>query len=213
VSPANLAYIIYTSGSTGKPKGVMVNQQAVVNILTALSKKYPFSHGDTYLLKTSYTFDVSVTELLGWFLGGGRLAVLEKGGEKDPKKILDKIARLRVTHINFVPSMFSVFIEELNRGNIWKLSSLKYICLAGEALLPALVNRYRNFAASIALENIYGPTEATIYAIQYSLEEWEGDEVIPIGRPLPNLKCYILDRHDQVQPIGLPGESTGINRR
>jgi non-ribosomal peptide synthetase component F len=107
VSSTNLAYIIYTSGSTGKPKGVLVEHKPVINLLYALQKYYPFKESDTYLLKTSYLFDVSITELFGWILGGGRLSILEPGGEKDPKKILDAITTHRVTHINFVPSMFS----------------------------------------------------------------------------------------------------------
>ncbi|NIM11854.1 MAG: AMP-binding protein, partial [Candidatus Aminicenantes bacterium] len=109
----SLAYIIYTSGSTGMPKGVAVEHSAAVNILTALHREYPLGVRDTYLLKTSYMFDVSVTELFGWFPEGGKLAVLEKGGEKDPAVILDAVERHVITHINFVPSMFSAFVVEL----------------------------------------------------------------------------------------------------
>ncbi len=75
--PTHLCYIIYTSGSTGKPRGVMVEHASVVNILWALQEKYPLLETDAYLLKTSYMFDVSVTELFGWFWGGGRLVILE----------------------------------------------------------------------------------------------------------------------------------------
>ncbi|MCP4149091.1 MAG: AMP-binding protein, partial [bacterium] len=71
---SNLAYIIYTSGSTGKPKGVLIEHTSVVNILTALHRQYPFSETDTYLFKTSYVFDVSVSEIFGWIPGGGRMA-------------------------------------------------------------------------------------------------------------------------------------------
>jgi amino acid adenylation domain-containing protein len=190
----NLAYIIYTSGSTGRPKGVMVEQPSAVNILAALQNSYPLMESDVYLLKTSFIFDVSVTELFGWFLGGGRLAVLEKGGEKDPGKILDTIARERVTHINFVPSMFNVFLEVLNPGNVDKLSGLRYIFLAGEALLPGVVKKYiwLDISASISLENIYGPTEGTVYTSGYGLSAWKGEEVIPIGKPLANTRVYIL---------------------
>ncbi|HLP57298.1 MAG TPA: AMP-binding protein, partial [Candidatus Deferrimicrobium sp.] len=99
---SNLAYIIYTSGSTGKPKGVMVEHRQVVNILFDLFKRFPFGENDTYLLKTPIVFDVSVSELFGWFMGGGRLAILENGAEKDPQKILDTIHRCRISHLNFV---------------------------------------------------------------------------------------------------------------
>ena len=211
-----LAYIIYTSGSTGKPKGVLVEHDAVVNLLFALHHRYPFRESDTYMLKTSYLFDVSVTELFGWFLEGGRLAVLEPGGEKDPGAILDMIEREGVTHINFVPSMFYAFVEILASREIVKLVGLKYIFLAGEALLPAAVNRFRSLNTSIAIENIYGPTEAVVYASWFSLAGWDGEGAIPIGKPLPNVNLYILDKLNSLQPIGVVGQlcigGTGLAR-
>ena len=140
---SSLAYVIYTSGSAGKPKGVMVKHRSTVNILSSMHQEYPLMESDTYLLKTSYIFDVSVAELFGWFLGGGRLAILEQGGEKDPRRILETIAREYITHINFVPSMFNLFVEILNHQNIDRISSLRYIFSAGETLLPELVKRFR----------------------------------------------------------------------
>ncbi|UCH97724.1 MAG: amino acid adenylation domain-containing protein, partial [Candidatus Aminicenantes bacterium] len=207
--PSSLAYIIYTSGSTGSPRGVMIEHGPVVNVLLALFNLYPFTREDTYLLKTSCTFDVSVSELFGWFLGGGRLAVLEKGGERDPREILAVIERSFISHINFVPPMFGAFLEILHGGNLAQLSSLKYIFLAGEALLSGLVNRFMRLNPGVSLENIYGPTEATIYASYYSLweeEEYEESVNIPIGKPLPNIGLYILDKYDRFQPTGVPGE-------
>ncbi|MCP4707272.1 MAG: amino acid adenylation domain-containing protein, partial [Planctomycetes bacterium] len=100
---SRLSYVIYTSGSTGRPKGVPVDHRAVVNLLFALQEKYPVGSTDVYLFKTSYVFDVSVTELFGWFMGKGKLVVLEKGGEKDVIKLADVIEDFGVTHINFVP--------------------------------------------------------------------------------------------------------------
>ncbi|MCP5053662.1 MAG: amino acid adenylation domain-containing protein, partial [bacterium] len=121
-NPSNLAYLIYTSGSTGKPKGVLVQHRSVVNTLDHLFKTYPFTNSDTYLFKTSYVFDVSVSELFGWYLGGGRLVVLESGAQKEPLRIIDTIEKHRVTHVNFVPSMFGVFLDALNHENIRRLS-------------------------------------------------------------------------------------------
>jgi amino acid adenylation domain-containing protein len=204
------AYVIYTSGSTGKPKGVLVEHASVVNILFALQQRYPLTTGDTYLFKTSYLFDVSVTELFGWYMGGSSLSVLAPGGEKDPQRIIETIESDSVTHINFVPSMFGVFLEVLQSDSrlMDRLTSLRYIFLAGEALPPAFVEWFRQLdpAGRIRLENIYGPTEATIYASYYSLSQWQGDRGIPIGKPLQNMCLYILDGNSRLQPIGVPGE-------
>jgi tyrocidine synthetase-3 len=203
--PAHLAYVIYTSGSTGRPKGVAVNQGAVVNILFALQAAYPLDEGDAYLLKTSYVFDVSVTELFGWFFGCGRLWILAEGGEKDPARILTALERGRISHLNFVPPMFRVFLEALTAKKIKKLAGLKFIFLAGEALPPDLVEQFKRLGTGIALENLYGPTEATIYSSRCSLAKWNGGTV-PIGRPLPNLGMYILDPYDRLSPPGTVGE-------
>ena len=203
---SNLAYIIYTSGSTGKPKGVIVEHFSVVNVLFALFKTYPFTQTHRYLIKTSYNFDVSVSELFGWFLGGGRCIMLAPDHHKDPGKILEAIEYERITHINFVPSMFGVFIDQLQENNMVKLSSLEYIFLAGEALPPHQVKKFRNLNIPIPLENLFGPTEGTVYTSGYSLSQWEGNGNIPIGKPLQNVKLYILDSNRCPVPIGVIGE-------
>jgi tyrocidine synthetase III len=203
-----LAYVIYTSGSTGKPKGVMVEHDAVVNLLCTMQRRYPISQEDTYLFKTSYLFDVSVTELFGWFMGGGALAVPAPGEEKDPQALIDMIKSRSVTHINFVPTQFNAFLEWLTDESALGLSSLKYIFLAGEALLPETVRRFKELklSAQIPLENLYGPTEATVYASGYSLSQWQSQYQVPIGKPLDNMVLYILNRHGHLQSIGVPGE-------
>ncbi|MDQ1352804.1 MAG: hypothetical protein QG657_3110, partial [Acidobacteriota bacterium] len=203
---SNLAYIIYTSGSTGKPKGVMIEHRSVVNLLFALQNQYPFAPSDSYLLKTSYTFDVSVTELFGWYMGGGKLIILEVGDEKDPEVILNWVQRYWVTHINFVPSMFNAFSDFVTEENKGRLSGLKYIFLAGEALLSSQVKKFTDLNTAIELENIYGPTEGTVYASKYSLSEWNGIDSVPIGKPLPNIELYILDKYNHLQPPGIVGE-------
>jgi amino acid adenylation domain-containing protein len=204
-SPTQLCYVIYTSGSTGNPKGVLIEHRSVFNILDALDEKYPFSETCAYLLKTSFIFDVSVTELFGWFFGGGRLVIMDKGGEKDPQMILDAVECAGITHINFVPSMFHALLDVLDSENITRLSHLKYIFLAGEALLPGLVERFNRLETGVVLENIYGPTEAAIYASRFPLSEWTGG-IVPIGKPMQNTRLYIFNKYDRMQPIGVVGE-------
>ncbi|MCT4618559.1 MAG: amino acid adenylation domain-containing protein, partial [Marinisporobacter sp.] len=202
----DLAYIIYTSGSTGEPKGTMIRHSSVINILIALYNKYPLKEVDAYLFKTAFTFDVSVTELFGWFYDGGKLVVLKAGAEKDPKNIIKVIDKNKVTHINFTPSMLNLFIDILDNNNIETINKLKYIFVAGEAITKKLVNKFYKVIKKVMLENIYGPTESTIYATSYSLENFKDQVSVPIGKPLPNIYVYVLGMTNNVQPIGVPGE-------
>ncbi len=153
--PNNLAYIIYTSGSTGTPKGVMLEHSGVVNTLHVLKDKYPIKDNDAYLLKTSYTFDVSVSEIFGWFMGGGRLVILKHGGEKEPMEIFRAVRKYQVTHLNFVPSMLRIFIQILEDISE-KPDTLKYVFSAGEALSIELAEKFRYILPNISLENLYG---------------------------------------------------------
>ena len=113
VQNSDLAYVLYTSGSTGKPKGVAIEHSSLINLVQYMQEIYPLLENDSYLFKTTYSFDVSVAELFGWFLAGGSLTVLETGTELDSQRMLETIAAKGITHINFVPSMFNVFLETI----------------------------------------------------------------------------------------------------
>jgi amino acid adenylation domain-containing protein len=206
--PDDPAYVIYTSGSTGRPKGTLVEHRSVINVLTGHQRLYPLEEGDTFLLKTNYTFDVSVTELLGWFFGKGKLAVLPEGKEKDPMEMIDCIYQRGVTHINFVPSMLNVFLDTISRDSeaIKKLAGLKYILVAGEAFTPALARKINALNLPASVENIFGPTEGTVYSSYYSLSGWDDGRRVPIGVPFDNVVLYILDPYRNLQPIGAAGE-------
>lgn len=205
-SSNDLAYIIYTSGSTGNPKGVMIEHKSAVNILLTLQDEYPLNQTDSYLLKTNFTFDVSVTEIFGWFFGGGKLVILKDGDEKDSRAIIEMIRKYNITHINFVPSMLNLFINLLRDTDIHIINKLKYLLVAGEAISKETVRNFRKIAPNVMFENLYGPTETTIYATRYSLSNLKDEINVPIGKPLNNISVYIVDSNDQLQPIGVPGE-------
>lgn len=206
-TPDSLAYCIYTSGSTGKPKGVLLEHGGVVNMMTLLQILYPLHAEDRYLLKTTYAFDVSVPELFGWFHDGGALVILPPGAEKDPDVILNTIDRYGITHTNFAPAMLQALVNNMvNEENRIKFSSLKYVLVSGDIFPVGLAHQFRqSIPGDIKLENLYGNTENTIHTTRYSIKQEKEPEVL-IGKPLPNVRCIIVDKHNNLQPIGVPGE-------
>ncbi|WP_133117886.1 non-ribosomal peptide synthetase [Burkholderia ubonensis] len=207
VTPDLPAYVMYTSGSTGTPKGVVVTHANVVNLLDALEERYPVASGDRYLLKTNYAFDVSVPELFGWFVGRGSVVVLPAGAEGSPDLIAEAVARGRVTHINFTPSMLRPFVAEVGADPAFRHAhALKYVFVAGEDLPRQLANDAVAALMPAAVENLYGPTEATVFTTAYPCRAGADRARTPIGRPLANVRTYVLDEHMRPAPVGVPGD-------
>ncbi|WP_040497735.1 AMP-binding protein, partial [Fulvivirga imtechensis] len=159
---------------------------------------------DVLLLKTPLIFDVSVCELFWWSISGARVVVAEAGAEKDPGKLSETISRYGVTTVQFVPSLLSVFLEEAERDDIGRMSSLKLVLSAGEALSADVVHRFGSSLHAkyqTRLDNLYGPTEATVYSTYYPCD-FESD-LIPIGKPLSNTSLYIVDKDGHLTPGGV----------
>lgn len=210
------AYIIYTSGSTGQPKGVLIEHLSLTNFLSWLQLAYPVGKEDAYLLRTNYTFDVSIIELFGWFAGQGKVVILPPGEQRNPSAIADLIDRHGVSHINFTPSALGSFLEIHAEGLGARLKSLKHLMIGGEEFPPHLTQKLQIISESTGVENVYGPTEATVYVLQYSLSGRDYKELIPVGRPIFNTQAYVLDANLNLLPVGVPGElyiaGTGLAR-
>lgn len=203
----SLVYVIYTSGSTGTPKGVMITHRALVNRLVWMQQAYPLNGSDVILQKTTYSFDVSVWELLWWALYGAKVHLLEPEGEKIPSKIVQSIASAGITVMHFVPAMLGSFLNYLKQSpeEKDKLSSLKQVFTSGEALSKDHRDQLLEELPQVSLMNLYGPTEASIDVTYYDCAEERRDHIIPIGRPIANTQMYILDRYLQLTPIGIKG--------
>ncbi|MDN4080838.1 non-ribosomal peptide synthase/polyketide synthase [Paenibacillus polymyxa] len=205
--PEHLAYIIYTSGSTGKPKGVMIEHRSAVHTLSQLEAEYPMLAGDRFLLKTTFTFDFSVPELFCWFFGQGTLVILPQGVDKDPVALLEAVDANRITHLNLVPSMLSVLVQYLKESSTQGFLTLKYLFACGETLPAKLVEEYYKVSPYAVLENIYGPTEAAVYATRYTTSRETATLThVPIGKPYANVQVWMMDSASQVSPVGVPGE-------
>jgi amino acid adenylation domain-containing protein len=202
VTDENLCYVIYTSGSTGQPKGAMLHHRGVRNRLLWGITDYQLGSGDVVLHKTPLTFDVSVWELFAPLLSGARLLIARPGGHQDTAYQLEVMARERVTHVDYVPTMLEVLLEA---EGLDQCEHLKIVTAAGEALTRELRDRFYS-QTKAKLYNLYGPTEASL-AVTYWVCEPDGEErVIPIGRPMSNVRIYILDQQLQPAPLGVAGE-------
>ncbi|WP_074227056.1 non-ribosomal peptide synthase/polyketide synthase [Pseudomonas aeruginosa] len=198
----NLAYVIYTSGSTGKPKGAGNRHSALSNRLCWMQQAYGLGVGDTVLQKTPFSFDVSVWEFFWPLMSGARLVVAAPGDHRDPAKLVALINREGVDTLHFVPSMLQAFLQD---EDVASCTSLKRIVCSGEALPADAQQQVFAKLPQAGLYNLYGPTEAAIDVTHWTCVE-EGKDAVPIGRPIANLACYILDGNLEPVPVGVLGE-------
>jgi surfactin family lipopeptide synthetase A len=190
----NLAYVIYTSGSTGKPKGVLVQHQGLCNLALAQIRIFDV-HPDSRVLQfASFSFDASISEVVMSLCAGATLYL----GARDtliPGAGLMKLFHDRqISHVTLSPSALAAM-------PIGAYPDLRTIVVAGEACPPDVVAQW---SPGRRLINGYGPTEATVCATTAICTQ--SSTAVPIGRPIDNVRVYILDRQLQPVPIGVAGE-------
>ena len=200
--PSDPIYAIYTSGSTGIPKAAINTHAGVANRILWGQDQYRLSEADRVLQKTPYTFDVSVWEFFWPLLTGATLVIAEPGGHKDPVYLSNLIAKEQITIIHFVPSMLREF---LSAAPLEHCRSLKLVFCSGEALTPEL-REAASKELPAKLHNLYGPTEAAVEVTSWDCSQKPPCGSVPIGRPIANVKIYILDHHLAPVPIGGVGE-------
>jgi amino acid adenylation domain-containing protein/non-ribosomal peptide synthase protein (TIGR01720 family)/FkbM family methyltransferase len=205
VRPENLAYVIYTSGSTGKPKGVLIEHRNVVRLFETDSPLYHFTGNDVWTMFHSFCFDFSVWEIYGALFYGGRVVIVPKEATRDVELFSDLLIDQNVTILNQTPSAFYVLQDHL----IEKANSIpvRYVIFGGEALNPSRLQPWKELYPACSLINMYGITETTVH-VTYQEIEWQhikGSRSI-IGKPIPTLTAYILDRDQNLLPSGVAGE-------
>lgn len=201
--PEHPIYVIYTSGSTGLPKGAINPHRALLNRMGWERREFNHQPGDRFLLKTSLCFDPSFIEIFRPLCHGGTLVVARPGAERDPDYLADVIERERVGMTTFVPSILRLFLEQENLAK--KCASLKTLTCGGEAMTPDLVALFHQ-KLTARLYNLYGPTETAVSICYYRCEPGDSSPTVPIGRPMSNVRLYILDAGKNLLPPGMPGE-------
>ncbi|MCK2245073.1 MULTISPECIES: non-ribosomal peptide synthetase [unclassified Crossiella] len=196
------AYVIHTSGSTGRPKGVVVPHGAVVNLLAWLQDHHGLRAEDRVLHKTPVGFDVSGWEFFWALAEGAAVVVARPDGHRDPEYLARLITARSVTTLHFVPPMLEAFLAEPAAAGC---TSLRRVFCGGEAL-PASLARRAGDLLGAAIYNMYGPAEATIDVTFWRHDRDSTEPKVPIGLPLWNTRCHVLDDALRPVPVGVPGE-------
>ncbi len=206
--PENLAYVIYTSGSTGRPKGCQITHYNVVRLFEATRDWYQFDERDVWTMFHSYAFDFSVWELWGALIYGGQLVVVPYLTSRSPEEFYRLLERQKVTVLNQTPSAFRQLMHAEEMLGAGDRLALRYVIFGGEMLeMQALKPWFeRHGDQKPQLVNMYGITETTVHVTYRPLSLSDTVSGSVIGRPLPDLQVYLLDRYLEPVPIGVPGE-------
>ncbi len=195
LTPDNAAYLIYTSGSTGTPKGVTVEHRNLANLLTAHKAGFLSGHGRLRVaLTASLSFDTSLEGPV-LMAGGHELHLIDDETRHDPHALVDYIATHRIDFLDLTPT----FLRQLLPAGLLTDAKPAILMLGGEAL-PEPLRRTLAEAQHTTSYNFYGPTESTVDATFCDVAEGT------IGRPLANLRAYVLDEWLRPVPIGVPGQ-------
>jgi surfactin family lipopeptide synthetase C len=207
--PGNMAYVIYTSGSTGAPKGAMIEHCGMLNHLYAKICDLQLTAADVVAQTASQCFDISVWQFLAALIVGGRVKIFSNEVAHSPSRLLAKIEQEGVTIWETVPSLLRGALEEARGSQIpYRLSSLRWLLVTGEALGPDLCRDWLKAYPTPPLLNAYGPTECSDDVTHFTILSPPSEAVVhtPIGRPIMNMRAYILDEHLLPAPVGVRGE-------
>ncbi|MGW1606865.1 amino acid adenylation domain-containing protein, partial [Streptomyces eurythermus] len=194
--PDHPAYVIYTSGSTGRPKGVVVTHRTVATLARWAAERFGAEGLDHVIAATSLNFDVSVFELLCPLTAGGTVEVVA-----DLPALADGTGPRRAGLLSGVPSVVSRLIA----GGTAPVTA-GTVVLAGEALPAQTLHELRAALPGCRVANIYGPTEATVYATAWFAGDRLPEQAPPIGAPVALTRAYVLDGALRPRPVGVTGE-------
>ena len=206
--PGDIAYLIYTSGTTGVPKGVAITHRNVIQLLDAAGDGLE-SPGQVWTQWHSLAFDVSVWEIFGALLHGGRLVVVPESVARSPEDLLALLVKEQVSVLSQTPSAFYALqtVDALapELGNQLKLQAVVF---AGEALEPQRLGMWLDRHPGLPrLINMYGTTETTVHASFREIVDSDVDSgVSPVGVPLTHLGFFVLDGWLRPVPAGVVGE-------
>src|SRR4051794_31687762 len=201
LAPQHPAYVIYTSGSTGTPKGVMVDHASLANKALTLGQNFGAAPGFRTALLSSCAFDPSIEQITVPLVHGASIVIISDAVRDSPHQFWEHLARQKVDLLNCTPSLLESIFESAPAD-----ASLRHLVLGGEEAPPSLCHSLRKRFGTTPIVNTYGPTECCIDATSAVLDALSDATCVPIGRPLPNYRAYVLDGGLEPVPSGVSGE-------
>ena len=201
VTGVDLAYVIYTSGSTGHPKGVQVEHRNVLGFLRGMAAQPGIDGDDVLVSVTTLSFDISVLELFLPLVCGARVVIADGDTVVDGVALAGLLEASGATMMQATPTTWRMLIDQGWAGS----SGLRALC-GGEPMPPELAEALLDRCHS--LWNMYGPTETTVWSSVHEVRRrtGTGSQPVPIGVPILNTRCYVLDAGGRPVPVGVPGE-------
>ncbi|OOM76199.1 tyrocidine synthase 3 [Clostridium puniceum] len=198
----DLVYVIYTSGSTGKPKGVCLENKNLVNLVN--NPDYiEIKSNDKILQSGSLSFDASVFQIWITLLNGAALHLEEKTLIINGNALENYINQNEITVMLMPTPLFNQYCE----SNIEIFQDLRCLIVGGDVLSSKQVSKITKIYKDLKILNAYGPTENTVISTLYEVKgKWDENIAIPIGTPISNSTTYIMDRNNNLLPIGVSGE-------
>ncbi|MGY0465991.1 non-ribosomal peptide synthetase/MFS transporter [Kitasatospora sp. cg17-2] len=208
VDPDAPAYLIFTSGSTGRPKGVTVEHRQITHYLHAVTERLADRDvaGGSFALVSTHAADLGLTNLFGALATGGTVHLVDREVATDPEAYGEYLAAHPVDAVKMVPSHLELLAAH---GDLGRVLPRRLLVLAGEACSWDLVARIRSARPELAVQVHYGPTETTVSVLGNAVEETPPGRrsgTVPIGRPLADVDCWVVDPDGRPLPAGVPGE-------
>jgi len=207
-NPQNLAYIIYTSGSTGTPRGVQLTHAGLVNHGFASIDIYSLTSAERMLQFASISFDIAIEEIFPtWFAGGCVIPRRDEVALTAPE-FLRWIGQHKITALDLPTAYWHELVHELAESDQSLPPTLRLLIVGGEKASSSAYSAWlKAGGARVRWVNTYGPTEASVIATAYEPDPKKPlPDNLPIGRPIANVRLYILGSELQPVPIGEPGE-------
>ncbi|HEX3076827.1 MAG TPA: amino acid adenylation domain-containing protein [Lachnospiraceae bacterium] len=206
----DLAYVIYTSGTTGRPKGVLIENRSVINLIHSLNERvYKKYEGDLNIaLIAPFIFDASVKQIFASLLLGHTLHIIPEEARVDGEMLLNYYIKNRIDISDGTPIHLSI-LSNCRKEQLCQIP-VRCFLIGGDALHNGVVTSFFEHCdlgkSSPDIVNVYGPTECCVDATTYLITSENCNKDILIGKPLSNVKVYVLDGHQAIVPIGVPGE-------